>query len=140
MWEALLLSERGRVALNPDPHRWIRKALSIAPLAEDPLTVDVALPGRSVDIKHQDPADRFIVATARGARPDAGDGGRALAALPGHRGAAEPLTRATARIAFGMESTVAPKSPAGHGTGETSPPDYIVWPRSRYSAISRSIL
>ena len=64
VWEALLLSERGRVALNPDPHRWIRKAMSIAPVAEAPLTVDVALASRSVDIEHQDPADRFIVATA----------------------------------------------------------------------------
>ena len=64
VWEALLLSERGRVALYPDPHRWIRKALSIAPIAEAPLTVDVALASRSVDIEHQNPADRFIVATA----------------------------------------------------------------------------
>ena len=64
VWEALLLSERGRVALNPDPHRWVRNAMSIAPIAEAPLTVDVALASRSVDVGHQDPADRFIVATA----------------------------------------------------------------------------
>ena len=64
VWEALLLSERGRVELNPDPHRWIRKALSIAPIVEAPLTVDVALASRGVDVDHQDPADRFIVATA----------------------------------------------------------------------------
>ena len=64
VWEALLLSERGRVALNPDPYRWLRKAMSIAPVAEAPLTIDVALASRSVDVEHQDPADRFIVATA----------------------------------------------------------------------------
>ena len=64
VWEALLLSERGRVALNPDPHRWLRKAMSIAPVAEAPLTIDVALASRRVDLEHQDPADRFIVATA----------------------------------------------------------------------------
>ena len=64
VWEALLLSERGRVALNPDPHRWLRKAMSIAPVAEAPLTIDVALASRTVNLEHQDPADRFIVATA----------------------------------------------------------------------------
>ena len=64
VWEALLLSERGRVALHPDPHRWIRKAMSIAPVAEAALTIDVALASRSVDVEHQDPADRFIIATA----------------------------------------------------------------------------
>ena len=64
MWEALLLSERGRVALKPDPRRWLREAMSIAPVAEAPLTIDVALASRSVDVEHQDPADRLIVATA----------------------------------------------------------------------------
>ena len=65
VWEALLLAERGRVALDPDPHRWLRKAMSIAPVAEAPLTIDVALASRTVDVEHQDPADRFIVATAK---------------------------------------------------------------------------
>ena len=64
VWEALLLAERGRVALDPDPLRWLRQAMSIAPIAEAPLTVDVALASRTVDVEHQDPADRFIVATA----------------------------------------------------------------------------
>ncbi len=65
VWEALLLAERGRVALDPDPHRWVRKAMSIAPVAEAPLTMDVALTSRTVDAAYQDPADRFIVATAK---------------------------------------------------------------------------
>ena len=64
VWEALLLSERGQVTLNPDLHRWLRKAMSIVPIAEAPLTIDVALASRNVDVGHQDPADRFIVATA----------------------------------------------------------------------------
>ena len=64
VWEALLLADRGRVALDPDPFRWLRQAMSIAPIAEAPLTVDVALATRTVDVGHQDPADRFIVATA----------------------------------------------------------------------------
>ena len=65
VWETLLLAERGRVALDPDPHRWLRKAMSIAPVAEAALTIDVALASRTVDVKHKDPADRFIVATAK---------------------------------------------------------------------------
>ena len=64
VWEALLLAERGRVALRPDPHRWIRKAMSSTPVSEAPLTIEVALASRSVDLEHQDPADRFIAATA----------------------------------------------------------------------------
>ena len=65
VWEALLLAERGRVTLRPDPHRWLRNALSVVPIVEAPITVDVALASRAVDVEHQDPADRFIVATAR---------------------------------------------------------------------------
>ena len=65
LWEALLLAERGRLTLEPDPHRWLRKAMSITPIAEAPITFDVALASRTVDVEHQDPADRFIVATAK---------------------------------------------------------------------------
>lgn len=65
VWEALLLAERGRIALDPDPRRWLRKAMTGAPIVETPVTVDVALASRAVDLEHQDPADRFIVATAQ---------------------------------------------------------------------------
>lgn len=65
LWEALLLAERGRLTLEPDPHRWLRKAMSITPIVEAPITFDVALSSRTVDVEHQDPADRFILATAK---------------------------------------------------------------------------
>ena len=65
VWEALLLAERGRIALDPDPNRWLQKAMSVAPIVETPVTIDVALASRAVDLEHQDPADRFIVATAK---------------------------------------------------------------------------
>ena len=39
--------------------------MSASPIAEAPLTFDVALASRTVDVEHQDPADRFIVATAK---------------------------------------------------------------------------
>ena len=39
--------------------------MSTSPIAEAPLTIDVALASRTVDVEHRDPADRFIVATAK---------------------------------------------------------------------------
>ena len=65
VWEALLLAERGRIALDPDPRRWLQKAMSVAPIVETLVTIDVVLASRAVDLEHQDPADRFIVATAK---------------------------------------------------------------------------
>ena len=64
IWEALLLAERGRVELAPDPWRWIRSALATRPMRELPLTHEVALRSRTVRLPHDDPADRFIAATA----------------------------------------------------------------------------
>ena len=64
VWESLLLAERGRVSLRPDPHRWLRRSLSVLPIVEVPVTTEVALASRSVALEHPDPADRFIAATA----------------------------------------------------------------------------
>ena len=64
VWEAVLLAEKGRVDLAPDPWSWIRMALATKPLKEVPLTHEVALRSRSVRLPHDDPADRFIAATA----------------------------------------------------------------------------
>ena len=64
VWEALLLAGRGRVDLAPDPWRWIRTALATRPMRELPLTHEVGLRSRSIRLPHDDPADRFIAATA----------------------------------------------------------------------------
>lgn len=64
VWEALVLAERGRVLLHPDPWSWVRNALAVRPVRAMPLTIDVALASRSVRLGHDDPADRFIAATA----------------------------------------------------------------------------
>jgi PIN domain nuclease of toxin-antitoxin system len=64
-WEMAVLAEKGRVLLDaPDPTAWIRGMLSQVPLREASLTHEVALQSRCVDLGHQDPADRFIAATA----------------------------------------------------------------------------
>ena len=64
IWETLLLAERGRVDLAPDAWSWIRTALANRAIREFPLTHEVALCSRRVRLPHDDPADRFIAATA----------------------------------------------------------------------------
>ena len=64
VWESLLLAEKGRIELRPDPKSWIEQALEKAPLKEAPLTHDVALGSTSINLPHKDPADHFLVATA----------------------------------------------------------------------------
>jgi PIN domain nuclease of toxin-antitoxin system len=65
-WEIAMLVHYGRLALGKDIGEWIEQALSLpgvilAPL-EPAIAVDsVRLPGAL----HKDPADRFIIATAR---------------------------------------------------------------------------
>lgn len=64
VWEALLLAQKGRLALNGDPAAWLQNALDTLPLKEAPLNYAVALQSRTIQLPHQDPADRFIAATA----------------------------------------------------------------------------
>ena len=52
VWEALVLAEKERVLLHPDP------------MQEVPVTFDIAFGSRSIRLGHDDPADRFIGATA----------------------------------------------------------------------------
>jgi len=65
VWEALLLAERGRLSVPSPAHRWIREMVAVVPRREAPLTHEVAVVSREIDLPHQDPADRFLVATAR---------------------------------------------------------------------------
>jgi len=65
VWETLVLGQKGRIRLEGEPAAWIAKALSAAPLKEAPLTAEVALETAKVRLAHRDPADRFLVATAR---------------------------------------------------------------------------
>lgn len=64
VWELLILVEKGRVTLDRDAPQWVEEVLKASPLNEAPLTVEVAIRSRLVDLPHQDPADRFIAATA----------------------------------------------------------------------------
>jgi PIN domain nuclease of toxin-antitoxin system len=65
VWEALVLSQKGRVALAGGAVAWIEKALAAAPLREAPFTHEVALQTARIHLPHRDPADRFLAATAQ---------------------------------------------------------------------------
>ena len=65
VWEAMILTEKRRVVLDDEPRAWIARALEATALREAPLTREIALQSRVVDLAHEDPADRFLAATAR---------------------------------------------------------------------------
>ncbi len=66
VWELLLLVERGRIELAQDlePEQWVASTLATTPLREAPLTWKIASRSRSLDLATDDPADRFLAATA----------------------------------------------------------------------------
>ena len=65
VWELLILIEKGRVDVDKDPIPWVGEVSRSVALREAPLTHDVAVESRMIDLPHQDPADRFLAATAR---------------------------------------------------------------------------
>jgi len=64
VWELILLAQAGRVRLRKEPIAWVEEALAIQPLREATLTREVAIESRRLALPHQDPADRFLAATA----------------------------------------------------------------------------
>ena len=64
VWEILLLAEKGRVLLGPDIVKSVRDIFRKIPFKEAAITQEVAIQSRSVQLPHQDPADRFLAATA----------------------------------------------------------------------------
>ena len=65
VWEALLLAERGRIASTSSPADWVQRMVQAIPRREAALTHDIAVMSRQLSLPHQDPADRFLAATAR---------------------------------------------------------------------------
>lgn len=64
IWEALILVERGRLAVNADAITWVEDMVRALPRREAAVTHEVAIESRRVNLPHQDPADRFLAATA----------------------------------------------------------------------------
>ncbi len=63
LWECLMLERDGRVQLEPNALRWIRDILTSHALREAPLSHEVALQTRIIQVENDDPADRFLAAT-----------------------------------------------------------------------------
>ena len=64
VWETLVLARKARVALDPSPEQWVRRALRDLPVHEAHLNHEVAIRSETIKLGHDDPADRFLVATA----------------------------------------------------------------------------
>jgi len=61
-WEALLLHAKGRIRLHGNVRDWVTKAT--IHMREAPLTHEIVAAAQELPLQHQDPADRFLAATA----------------------------------------------------------------------------
>jgi PIN domain nuclease of toxin-antitoxin system len=64
IWEVLLLSEKKRIFLQSSATEWINQSLQALFIQEALLNHQIAFLSRQIELPHQDPADRFIAATA----------------------------------------------------------------------------
>jgi PIN domain nuclease of toxin-antitoxin system len=64
-WEIIVLAEKGRIVLDEEPVRWIADVLNTLPFYQAVLNHAVAMQSRQLELFHQDPADRFIAASAQ---------------------------------------------------------------------------
>jgi PIN domain nuclease of toxin-antitoxin system len=62
-WEVLTLHVKGKIRLHGDLANWVADAT--APFREAPLTHEIARVARQLAVPQQDPADRFLAATAK---------------------------------------------------------------------------
>ena len=62
--ETLILAEKGRISLQPEPVTWVNLALKTRETRAAQMNNPIAILSRQIALPHQDPADRFIVATA----------------------------------------------------------------------------
>lgn len=64
IWEVFLLAEKGRILLQSDTSVWIDQSIELLGIREALLNRHIAVLSRQIELPHQDPADRFIAATA----------------------------------------------------------------------------
>ena len=65
IWEIILLAEKRRIAIGSDIVQAVRDILHTIPMKEAAINSEVAIQSRNVNLPHQDPADRFLAATAK---------------------------------------------------------------------------
>ena len=64
IWETVILAEKRRISLQPNTSEWINLSLQKLETREAVLNHEIAILSREIALPHQDPADRFIAATA----------------------------------------------------------------------------
>ena len=64
IWETVILAEKRRISLQPNTSEWINLSLLKLETREAVLNHEIAILSREIALPHQDPADRFIAATA----------------------------------------------------------------------------
>ena len=64
IWETVILAEKRRISLQPNTSEWINLSLQNLETREAVLNHEIAILSREIALSHQDPADRFIAATA----------------------------------------------------------------------------
>jgi PIN domain nuclease of toxin-antitoxin system len=65
VWELVILHQKRRILPEEKIEAWIARAMRARPLREAPVTFEVAEEVGRVELPQRDPADRFLVATAR---------------------------------------------------------------------------
>ena len=65
IWELIALWQKRRILPDEDIEKWIPSALRTLPLQEAPVTYEVARETGRLRLPHRDPADRFLLATAK---------------------------------------------------------------------------
>ena len=66
VWETLVLARKGRLQLSPNGDSWVRAALEASRPTMLPITHAIAIESEGLEgFSSSDPADRFLVATAR---------------------------------------------------------------------------
>ena len=62
VWEALVLMQKGRIRVQ-NPFAWVERAAE--QMREAPLTQEIVRIALALPLSHNDPADRFLAATAK---------------------------------------------------------------------------
>ena len=64
VWETMIAFEKGRLRGSGSPESHVRQWLAGYPFQKVPIDHEIAILSRSLPIQHEDPADRYLAATA----------------------------------------------------------------------------
>lgn len=64
IWEIVVLAQKKKIELPQEPDKFAKEIIVTIGTKEAPLTSQIALLSRELKFNHEDPADRFLAATA----------------------------------------------------------------------------